>query len=75
MRRNNLEEKLLVAFYCSTTESILAYSGCLAADREALQRVIKTAQRIIACLRLSLEGCSRTYSGGEENLPPRTVLV
>ena len=55
LRRNNLEEKLLVLFYRATIESILSYcitasyAGCSAADRRALQRVINTAQKITGC--------------------------
>ena len=42
LRKNTLEGKLLLAFYCSTIENILAhcisgwYTGCSAADRRAL---------------------------------------
>ncbi|KAK0142389.1 hypothetical protein N1851_019833 [Merluccius polli] len=52
LRKNNLEGQLLVAFYCSTIESILAYcisvwyAGCSVADRRALQIIINTAQKI-----------------------------
>jgi len=55
LRRNSLEEKLLVSFYRATVESIPAYcitvryAGCTAADRRALQGVINTAQRITGC--------------------------
>lgn len=61
LRRNNLEERLLVTFYRATIESIMAYcvtawyAGCSAADRRALQRVINTAQRITGCSLPSLE--------------------
>ena len=61
LRRNNLEEKLLVLFYRATIESILVYcitawyAGCSAADRRALQRVINTAQKITGCSLPSLE--------------------
>src|SRR4029434_11066601 len=49
--KNNLECKLLMAFYRTTIESVLTYcisawySGCTAADKRALQRVINTAQK------------------------------
>lgn len=49
LRKNNILEKL-VTFYCSTTYCItLWFSSCTEADRERLQRVVKTAQKIIAC--------------------------
>uniref|UniRef100_A0A1A8H0B6 Alkylated DNA repair protein AlkB homologue 8 N-terminal domain-containing protein n=1 Tax=Nothobranchius korthausae TaxID=1143690 RepID=A0A1A8H0B6_9TELE len=70
LRRNNLEERLLVTFYKATIESILAYgitiwyAGCTAADRKVLQRVIHSAQRIIGCSLPSLEdlACPRYLS-------------
>lgn len=55
LRKNNLEEKLLVSFYRCSIESVLAYcittwyASCSAADRRALQRVINTAQKITGC--------------------------
>ena len=55
LRKNHLEQKLMVSFYRSIIESILTfcitawYAGCSAADRKALQRVIGTAQKIIGC--------------------------
>ena len=61
LRRNNLEEKLLVLFYRATIESTLSYcitawyAGCSAADKRALQRVINTAQKITGCSLLTLE--------------------
>src|SRR4029434_672331 len=51
LRKNNLECKLMVAFYRTTIERVLTYclsawySGCTAADKRALQRVINTAQK------------------------------
>ncbi len=54
LRRNNLEDKLLVTFYRSCIESLLSYcisvwyASCTEADRKRLQRVVKTAQRIIS---------------------------
>ena len=47
LRKSNISEKLLVTFYHSTIESIL--TNCTEADRERLQRVVKTAQKIIGC--------------------------
>ncbi|KAI4887106.1 hypothetical protein NFI96_003143 [Prochilodus magdalenae] len=55
LRKNNLQEKLLVSYYHSAIESVLTYcistwySSCLTAERTALQRVINTAQKIIGC--------------------------
>lgn len=55
LRRNHLEEKLLVTFYRATIDSILTYcitawyAGWSAADKSALQRVIDMAQKIIGC--------------------------
>jgi len=49
----NLSGRLLVSFYRCSIKSILTYNmlvwygGCLADDKKALQRVIKTAQNII----------------------------
>ena len=53
LKRNKLEEKLLVTFYRSTIESVLAfsitvwYAGCTVADRKRLQRVIRSAEKTI----------------------------
>ncbi|KAL6462782.1 hypothetical protein MHYP_G00292040 [Metynnis hypsauchen] len=55
LRKNNLQEKLLVSYYRSTIESVLTYciptwySSCSVAERRALQGVINTAQKIIGC--------------------------
>nr|XP_061817720.1 uncharacterized protein LOC133607254 [Nerophis lumbriciformis] len=49
----NLKPDLLLTFYRSSIESLLTYcitvwyGSCTAADRERLQRVVKTAQKII----------------------------
>lgn len=56
LKRDNLEEKLLVTFYRSAIESILTYSitawyaNCTEMDKKALQRVVHSAERIIGCL-------------------------
>ena len=66
LRKNNLECKLMVAFYRTTIESVLTYcisawySGCTAADKRALQRVINTAQKITGCSLPSLESIARS---------------
>ena len=55
LRKNNICEKLLVTFYRSTIESILTFciavwfSHCTEADRKRLQRVVRTAEKIIGC--------------------------
>uniref|UniRef100_A0AAX7TJ37 Reverse transcriptase domain-containing protein n=1 Tax=Astatotilapia calliptera TaxID=8154 RepID=A0AAX7TJ37_ASTCA len=52
LRKNQLSSDILVNFYRCTIESILTncitvwYGNCSASDRKALQRVVKTAQRI-----------------------------
>lgn len=61
---NCLKQQLLVAFYRSTVESMLArcislwYCGCSAADKKALQRVIKMAEKIIGHTLPALEDIS-----------------
>ena len=74
LRKNNLQEKMLMTFYRSTIENALSYgislwfASCTAAGRKALQRVIKTAQKVIRCpLLLFLEdvynrNCRRAHS-------------
>ena len=60
LRKKQLSEKLLVSFYRSTVENFLAYcisvcfAGCSVADKNALQRIIKTAEKIIGCRLRSL---------------------
>ncbi|KAI4884394.1 hypothetical protein NFI96_011236, partial [Prochilodus magdalenae] len=55
LRKNNVQEKLLVSYYRSAIESVLTYcistwySSCSTAERRALQRVINTAQKIFGC--------------------------
>ncbi|KAI4884795.1 hypothetical protein NFI96_009218 [Prochilodus magdalenae] len=52
LKKAHLCPRILVDFYRCTTESILTncisvwYGSCSASDRKALQRVVKTAQRI-----------------------------
>ncbi|KAF7665153.1 hypothetical protein LDENG_00151510, partial [Lucifuga dentata] len=61
LRKNKLDQRLLVTFYRSTIESVITYcisawyAGSSAADRKALQRVINTAQKIVGCPLPSLE--------------------
>lgn len=70
LRSQQLSERLLVAFYRSSIESILSYcicvwfKSCTVAEKRALQRVIKRAQKINGCALPSLEdlyemGCRR----------------
>ncbi|XP_030602654.1 retinol dehydrogenase 16-like [Archocentrus centrarchus] len=53
--RNHLEEKLQVSFYRTTIEPVLMYyvsvwfAACSVADRRALHRVTRTAEKIIPC--------------------------
>ncbi|KAL0149225.1 hypothetical protein M9458_055459, partial [Cirrhinus mrigala] len=53
LKKNQLSSAVLVNFYRCTVESILTncvtvwYGSCSVAERKALQRVVKTAQRII----------------------------
>ena len=66
LKKNNMNEQVLVTFYRSSIESVLVfcitvwYTGCSAADKKALQRVINTAQRVIGCPLPSLEEISNT---------------
>ncbi|XP_026535731.1 uncharacterized protein LOC113420136 [Notechis scutatus] len=61
LRKQQLNEKLLVTFYRCTIESTLTYctsvwfANCTVADRTALQRVNVIAQKIIGCPLPSLE--------------------
>ncbi|KAI4889911.1 hypothetical protein NFI96_001785 [Prochilodus magdalenae] len=61
LRKNNLQEKLLVSYYRFAIESVLTYcistwqSSCSTAERTALQRVLNTAQKIIGCTLSCLE--------------------
>jgi len=55
LKRFGLSAESLIDFYRCTVESILSgcitawFGSCSAADRKALQRVVKTAERIIHC--------------------------
>lgn len=61
LRKSNISQKLLVSFYWSSIESIFMYcicvwySSCTGAQRKTLQRVIKTAQKIVGCPLPTLE--------------------
>ncbi|KAK1802084.1 hypothetical protein P4O66_004428 [Electrophorus voltai] len=53
IRKDHLSPQILTNFYCCTIESVLTncvtvwYSGSNVADRKALQKVVKNAQRTI----------------------------
>jgi len=52
LKKNSMGLKLLVCFYKFTIEGILSYCISVwfcAADKKALQRIIKTAENIIGC--------------------------
>ncbi|KAI3364792.1 hypothetical protein L3Q82_000987 [Scortum barcoo] len=65
LRKNHLSSDILVNFYHCTIESILTscitvwYGSCSAADRKALQRVVKAAQRIAGAPLPSIEDIYR----------------
>ncbi|KAI3372007.1 hypothetical protein L3Q82_006878 [Scortum barcoo] len=65
LRKNHLSSDILVNFYRCTIESILTscitvwYGSCSAADRKALQRVVKAAQRIAGAPLPSIEDIYR----------------
>ena len=73
LRRNRLNKKLLVSFYRATIESVLSYSisgwyaGCSAADKKALQRVIRMAEKTIGCPLPSLEHISTSRCRNRAN--------
>ena len=55
LKRENLNTQLLVTFYRSSIESLLTYaitvwySSCTEAEKKRLQRVVRTAEKIIGC--------------------------
>ncbi|XP_056586110.1 uncharacterized protein LOC130407337 isoform X2 [Triplophysa dalaica] len=61
LKKNKLSSTILVNFYHCTIESILTncvtvwYGNCSVAERKALQRVVKTAQRITGTTLSSIE--------------------
>ncbi|TKS65927.1 hypothetical protein D9C73_028553 [Collichthys lucidus] len=65
LRKNNITQRLLICFYRATIESIMTYCICIwyasstAAQRNALQGVIKTAQKIVGCPLPTLEDLHR----------------
>ncbi|KAM7373781.1 hypothetical protein PAMA_022061 [Pampus argenteus] len=65
LRKSNITQRLLICFYRATIESIMTYCICIwyasstAAQRNALQGVIKTAQKIVGCPLPTLEDLHR----------------
>lgn len=61
LRNYHLRQDLLVSFYRCSVESVLTYCicvwflSCTAAERNALQRVVNSAQKIIGCPLPSLQ--------------------
>ena len=66
LRGNNITQRLLVSFYRCSVESILTYcicvwyTSCTVEQRNKLQRVINTAQRIVGCPLPSLQELHRS---------------
>ncbi len=67
LRKNSLIEELSVSFYRCSIESVLSYGISLwfvsrtAAEREALQRIITAAPKLIGCPLPSLEDIYRSH--------------
>uniref|UniRef100_A0A3Q3MEX0 Reverse transcriptase domain-containing protein n=1 Tax=Labrus bergylta TaxID=56723 RepID=A0A3Q3MEX0_9LABR len=65
LKRHHLSSAVLMNFYRCVIESILTssvsvwYGNCSVADRKALQRVVKTAQRITRCPLPAIEDVQR----------------
>lgn len=86
LRKNNLDQRLLLTFYRSSIESLLTYclsiwyGSCTAADRGRLQRTVKAAERIVGCPLPSLVDIyttrcvSRAQSIIKDNSHPATQL-
>ena len=53
LRRQQVQQRLLVDFYRATIESILTYgitlwfAACTAGDKLSLQRVVRTAEKVV----------------------------
>lgn len=67
LKRNQLSSAVLVNFYRCTIESILTncvtvwYGSCSVAERKTLQRVVKTAQRIIGTPLTAIEDIQKKH--------------
>lgn len=61
LKKSCLDEKVLVAFCCSTIESILVYyvtvryARCSAADEKAIPNILNTEKKTTSCALPSLE--------------------
>nr|XP_061803034.1 cilia- and flagella-associated protein 74-like [Nerophis lumbriciformis] len=78
LKKNHLEQKLLVSFDRAAVESILHhvwYAGCTAADRKSLQRAINTAQKIISCPLPCLEEIASSRYQKELIKSLRTLII
>ena len=68
LRRQQVQQRLLVDFYRATIESILThgisvwYAACTAGDKHALHRVVRTAEKVIGCPLPSIETLATTRS-------------
>ena len=68
LRRQQVQQRLLVDFYRATIESILTngisvwFAACTAGDRHALQRVVRTAEKVIGCPLPPIETIAATRS-------------
>ena len=68
LRRQQLQQRLLVDFYRATIESILThgisvwFAACTAGDRRVLQRVVRTAEKIVGCPLPPIETLAATRS-------------
>lgn len=55
LREENITQRLMVSFYRAAIESILShcifiwFNGCTVAQRNAIQRVINSAQKLVGC--------------------------
>lgn len=75
LKRNNLSESLLVGFYRSAIESTLTYcitvwyTSCTVALKKSLQRVIRSAEKIIGCSLPTLDSiASSRYLSRAKNI-------
>ena len=68
LRRQQVQQRLLVDFYRATIESILShgiavwFAACTAGDRRSLQRVVRTAEKVVGCPLPSIESIATTRS-------------
>ncbi|KAL0147888.1 hypothetical protein M9458_056809, partial [Cirrhinus mrigala] len=75
LKKNQLSSAVLVDFYRCTIESILTncvtvwYGSCSVAERKALQRVVKTAQRIIGTPLPAIEDLQKIHCMRASGVP------